>query len=162
MHLVSARESSTKNHKIIFSQHKAKGLKSQKLSSNKSLIKSLFLQQILSISIFPQKLTFLQIYPNAISQKKILIPNSWMPQEVFDVSITKGTQFSIPITELSIDPGQTYATIVTCIPKEIGSCNAMLLFSGNVQLGVPLSGTCVASPLEILPLSSDQWIFTSK
>ena len=115
-----------------------------------------------SISIFPQKLTFPQIYPNAISQKKILIPNSGMTQEAFDVSITKGTPFSIPITKLSIDPGQTYATIVTYNPKEIGSHNAMLLFSGNVQLRVPLSGTCVASPLEIPPLSSDQWIFTSK
>ena len=114
-----------------------------------------------SISIYPPKLIFPQIYPHSLVQKKILIPNSGMEIEEFTVNLTKGTPFSVPVTNISISPGQTYATLVTYNPKEVGIYNAMLVFDGKVQLSVPLSGTCVQSPLEIPPPSSDKWIFTS-
>lgn len=130
------------------------------LSVDRKTIRSFHSSDSPTISIFPKKLLFPQIYPHGIQQKKLLIPNSGIDAVDFKLYIADPSPFSVPVTDITIAPGETYALLVSFNPKELGLFNTSLIFRGNTDFFIPLTGKCVPSPLEIPSPSSKVWTFS--
>ncbi|EAY05046.1 hypothetical protein TVAG_191430 [Trichomonas vaginalis G3] len=133
---------------------------SMSISIDKKSIHSFNSSDSPTISIFPKKLLFPQIYPHSIQQKKLLIPNSGVETAEFTLRIADPSPFSVPISTVSIAPGETYALLVSFNPQDVGLFNTSLIFQGYSEFYVPLTGKCVPSPLEIPNSSSKIWTFS--
>ncbi|KAK8846069.1 hypothetical protein M9Y10_020070 [Tritrichomonas musculus] len=115
------------------------------------------------ISCFPAKVDFNPIYPNSISHQKLLVINTGIKSEYISIKI-EGNQFPFTInaTGATIEPNASKSIIISYRPLKSREYSTNLIVEGREKLIVPISGSCLQSPIEIPSELDPVWSTFSK
>ena len=111
------------------------------------------------ITVFPVNLRFPATFPNVPVERKIIVSNSKEAPEDVVVSLKGDPEFGVSERRLRVMEGETVSVVVRFCPRSVNVFSGTLLVSGSEVVRVRMTGSCVASPLEIPAVSSDAWVF---